>query len=291
VHVAGRLIRARSGVPWVADWRDPWLTHPYLDLSRPDVRAKHAAITRIARWCADGMDAASVVDHAADEVRALRPDLPIAVIPNGVDLEQIEAIAPAPDPAVCTLAYTGWFFGDRSPAVLLDAVADLLRDRPELRDVLRLRFVGGFPDRERDRLPVLGLESIVRLEPPLPHAAALQAQAEADVGLLFLPDSRETGAAFLPGKVWELLAGGRPVLALVPPAGAAARELAAIGAEIVATDDRAGARAAVERLVDRWRAGDLAARPLPEATRARISRQAHAEALAGLIRLAAGRGA
>lgn len=289
VHVAGRLIRARADVPWIADWRDPWLTHPYLDLARPDVRAKHAAITRIARWCAAGMDAASVVDHAADEVRELRPDLPIAVIPNGVDLERLEGIERHPEPGVCTLTYTGWFFGDRSPAVLLDAVAELVRDRPELRDVLRLRFVGGFPDRERDRLPALGLDDVVRLEPPLPHAAALQAQADADVGLLFLPDSREAGAAFLPGKVWELLAGGRPVLALVPPGGAAAGELRAIGAEIVAADDRVSARAAVERLVDRWRTGELRALPLPEATRARISRQVHAEALAGLIRRATGR--
>ena len=124
---------------------------------------------------------------------------------------------------------------------------------------------------------------------PLAEGEPSQAQADADVGLLFLPDSRETGAGFLPGKVWELLAGGRPVLALVPPAGAAARELEAIGAEIVATGDQAAARAAVERLVDRWRAGELAARPLSAATRERISRQAHAEALAGLIRGAVSR--
>jgi glycosyltransferase involved in cell wall biosynthesis len=279
VAVAGRMIRARVDVPWIADWRDPWLTHADLDLSRPDVRAKQAAIARLARWCVDGMDAASVVDHAEDEVRGLRPDLPLAVIPNGIDLEELAGIERRPDPAHCTFAFTGWFFGDRSPRVLLQAVAELVRDRPELRDVIRLRFVGGFPDAARGLV-----DDLVSVEPPVSHAEALQIQADADVALIFMQDGDGHGAKFLPGKVWELLACGRPVLALVPPGGAAARELAAVDAAVVAPDDVAGARAAIERYVERWQAGTLAVPALPDDVRARISRQTQAEALAGLIR-------
>ena len=289
VAVAGRLIRARVDVPWIADWRDPWLTHADLDLSRADVRVKQAAMERVARWCVGGMDAASVVDHAEDEVRGLRPDLPLAVIPNGIDLEEVAAVERRPDPARCTLAFTGWFFGDRSPRILLEAASALLADRPELRDVLRLRFTGGFPDADRARVAQLGLDGVVAIEPPVPHAEALRIQADADVALIFMQDGGGHGGKFLPGKVWELLACGRPVLALVPPDGAAARELAAVRAEIVAPDDAAGARAALERLVDRWREGTLAATTLPDDVRTRISRQTQAEALAGLIRATVGR--
>ena len=289
VAVAGRLIRARVDVPWIADWRDPWLTHADLDLARPDVRAKQAAISRLARWSAARMDAASVVDHAVDEVRELRPDVPLAVIPNGVDLEEVAAVERRPDPARCTFAFTGWFFGDRSPRVLLEATADLLRDRPELRDVLRLRFAGGFPDADRARVAELGLGDVVAVEPPVPHAEALQIQADSEVALIFMQDGDGAGAKFLPGKVWELLACGRPVLALVPLDGAAARELAAVDAEVVAPADRLGARAALERLIDRWRDGALAAPVLPADVRARISRQTQAEALADLIRATVGR--
>ncbi len=291
VAVAGRMIRARVDVPWIADWRDPWLTHADLDLSRPDVRAKQAAIARLARWCAGGMDAASVVDHAEEEVRGLRPELPLAVIPNGIDLEELAAVERRPDPAHCTLAFTGWFFGDRSPRVLLEAVADLLRDRPDLRDVVRLRFVGGFPDADRARLVELRIADVVAIEPPVPHAQALQLQADADVALLFMQEGDGHGAKFLPGKVWELMACGRPVLALVPLAGAAARELATVDAAVVAPDDRAGARAAVERLVDQWRAGTLPSPVLPADVRLRISRQTQAEAMAALIRATVSRAA
>jgi glycosyltransferase involved in cell wall biosynthesis len=284
VAVAGRLIRARTDVPWIADWRDPWLTHADLDLSRADVRAKQAAIARLARWCVGGMDAASVVDHAEDEVRTLRPDLPLAVIPNGIDLEELATIERHPDPDHCTFAFTGWFFGDRSPRYLLQAVADLVRDRPELRDVVRLRFMGGFPDADRRRVTDLGIDELVAIEPPAPHADALQAQADADVALIFMQDGGGHGGKFLPGKVWELLACGRPVLAMLPPDGAAAHELQAVDAAIVAPDDVAGARAAVERYVDAWSAGQLPSPVLADDIRARISRHTQAEDLARLIR-------
>lgn len=285
VAVAGRILRSRTGVPWIADWRDPWLTHADLDLSRADVRAKQAAVARMARWCVAGMDAASAVDPADAEIHDLRPDLPVAVIPNGVDLEEIDAIERHADADHLTLTFTGWFFGERSPAVLLEAAATLLADRPELRERLRLRFIGGFPPADRERVAALGLGDAVSIEPPVGHAAALQAQADADVGLVFMQDV-QSGADFRPAKTWELLATGRPILAIVPPDGAAAAELVGRDAEIVAPGDVAGARRALERLVVRWADGSLPTTPLDAATRARISRQAQAEALAALIRAA-----
>ena len=283
VAVAGRLIRSRTEVPWIADWRDPWLTHADLDLSRVEVRAKQAAIARMARWCVAGMDAASTVDPADVELHQLRPELPVEVIPNGVDLEEVAAVERSADTSRCTLSFTGWFFGDRSPRILFEAAAVLLADRPELRDVLRLRFVGGFPAADRPRVTALGIDDVVSIEAPVSHAEALQIQCDADAGLVFMQDVG-SGGAFRPGKTWELMASGRPILALVPPDGAAARELAAADAIIVAPDDVAGARVALERVVDRWQAGDLAAKPLSSDARARISRQTQAEALAALIR-------
>lgn len=290
VAVAGRLIRARVEVPWIADWRDPWLTHADLDLARSGVRAKRAAIAPVERWCVGGMDAASAVDPADDEIRALRPELPLAVIPNGVDLEEVDAIVRRPDAERCTFAFTGWFFGDRSPRVLLEAAAALLRDRPELRAVLRLRFVGGFPAADLERVAGLGLDDVVMVQPPVPHADALQIQADADVGLLFMQDVL-SGRGFRPGKIWELLATGRPVLALVPPGGAAARELEGADAAVAAPDDAAGVRAALEGLVDRWRAGELPSSSLSADRRAAISRQGQAEAMAALIRRTVAAGA
>ena len=130
---------------------------------------------------------------------------------------------------------------------------------------------------------------MVRIEPPVPRGAALQAQADADVGVVFMQEAAGRGDRFVPSKVWELLAIGRPVLAFVPPGGSAARELAAIGGSVVAPDDAAGARAVVERILADWRAGALTSPALPAEERRRLSRQTQAEALAALIRQTVGR--
>src|SRR5262249_34955454 len=148
----------------------------------------------------------------------------------------------------------GYFFGDRGPAAFLDGLAGALAARPALRDGIRARFVGGFPEAERSRLRALGLAGVVEIEPTQPHDAVLQAQRDADVLLLFMQE-RAGAEAVVPAKTWEYLAAGRPVLALVPPHGAAARELRDAGAgDVVAPNDAAGVERAVLALADRYAA-------------------------------------
>jgi hypothetical protein len=71
----------------------------------------------------------------------------------------------------------------------------------------------------------------------------------------------------------------------VPPDGAAADLIRETGAGVVvAPEDIAGIRAALEELHARWRAGGLVGTPLDEETRRRLSRETRVEELAELLR-------
>jgi glycosyltransferase involved in cell wall biosynthesis len=287
VTVAGSVLARRTGLPWVADWRDPWVAHPDVARDRPAVRAKLAASARLAQRVAPRMTGAACVNEAiADEVRRLAPGALVEVIPNGAEVEQIAALERHPA-ARMTFTFTGYFFGDRGPGAFLDGLAGALRERPALRDGVRARFVGGFPEAERARLRSLGVEDVVEVERTQPHDAVLQAQRDADVLLLFMQE-RAGAEAVVPAKTWEYLAAERPVLALVPPHGAAARELREAGAgEVVAPNDAAGVRRAILALADRYAAGELVVAPLSPAVRERISRRGRAAQLAALLLAAA----
>ena len=166
VTVAGSLLARRTGLPWVADWRDPWLAHPDVARDRPAVRAKLAASARLARRVAPRMAGAACVNEAiADEVRRLAPGAVVDVIPNGAEVEQIAALERHPA-ARMTFTFTGYFFGDRGPGAFLDGLAGALRARPALRDGIRTRFIGGFPEAERARLRSLGVEDSSRWSRP-----------------------------------------------------------------------------------------------------------------------------
>jgi glycosyltransferase involved in cell wall biosynthesis len=282
--LAGALLARRTHLPWIADWRDPWLEHADLDLGRRAVRARTALARPLARAATARMTAATAVNEAiATEIRALRPDLPVAVIPNGVDLEELDEIEARPADR-CTLVFSGYFFGDRHPRALLEGLADLLAARPELRARLRLRFLGSFREEDRRYVAAAGLGDVVAIEGNRPRREVLQAQRDAHVLVAFMQDAGGRGHAFVPAKVWEYLAAERPILALVPPAGRAAEVLRSYGTgELVAPGDREGARAALERLVARWEAGTLAGRPLAPEIRRRISRAAGAERLAAVV--------
>ena len=87
----------------------------------------------------------------------------------------------------------------------------------------------------------------------------------------------------IPGKLFEYVAAGRPILAAVPPDGAAARLIEDIGAGLVApSDDVDALRAALGELHSRWKRGDLDVNLAPEA-RERVSRRARVAELAQLV--------
>jgi hypothetical protein len=89
----------------------------------------------------------------------------------------------------------------------------------------------------------------------------------------------------LSGKVYEYLAAERPVLALVPPEGAAAELLQATGSAWVADpDDPAAIRAALTDARDAWAADRLGERTLSPEWRERLDRRTRAAEMAEVLR-------
>src|SRR5438105_2481633 len=103
----------------------------------------------------------------------------------------------------------------------------------------------------------------VELIPYVPRRRSLELQRDSDALLLLIPEAGGRGRGVLSGKVFEYLAAERPVLAVVPPDGAAAWLIRETGAGVVAApDDVSGIRDALAGLHRRWRAGGLDGTPL-----------------------------
>ena len=91
------------------------------------------------------------------------------------------------------------------------------------------------------------------------------------------------GTGVIPGKVFEYVAAERPILAAVPPGGAAALLVEELGAGVVApADDVDALRAALLELHARWKRGALEVQLTPEA-RQRVDRRARVQELADLL--------
>jgi glycosyltransferase involved in cell wall biosynthesis len=119
----------------------------------------------------------------------------------------------------------------------------------------------------------------------VPRRRSLELQRDSEALLLLIPEAGGRGRGVLSGKVFEYLAAERPILAVVPPDGAAAELLRETGAGVVvAPDDIAGMREALVGLEASFRAGSLDGTPLSEEWRTRLSRRTRIEELAELLR-------
>ncbi len=278
VHLVGAAVKRATGARWLADLRDSIVAHPHRRGESAAVRLKERAAGGVARLVARSADAVSCVSEAiAEEVRGLEPRGPVVTIPNGCDFDDFAGLAYRPGERF-RITHTGSFFGKRDPRPFLQALHDSGLDAVA-------RFLGDFRSADREWAEQLGLGDRLELIPYAPRAESLELQRDSDALLLLIPEAGGRGKGVLSGKVFEYLASGRPILAAVPPDGAAADLIRETGAGVVAPpDDVEALKAALVELEGRFRNGGLPDVELPEEARERLSRRARCEETAELLR-------
>jgi glycosyltransferase involved in cell wall biosynthesis len=279
VHLIGAAVKAATGARWVADLRDSVSAHPHRNVERAAVRAKEKVSEQVARLVARQADAiVAASDAIADEARGLDPKGVVVPILNGADFDDFAGLEYRRGDRF-RITHTGSFFGKRDPRPFLQAFADA-----GLGDAV-VRFVGDFRASDREWAERLGLGDRLELHPYVPRRESLRLQRDSDALLLLIPEASGRGRGVLSGKVFEYLAAERPILAAVPPEGAAAELIEETGAGVVAPpDDVPALRAALEQLHAAWRAGTLDGTPLSEEDRERLGRGARVEELAEVLR-------
>jgi len=278
VHLVGAAVQRLTDARWIADLRDPLVANQHRRDDTAAARTRQAANEQVARLVARQADAISCVSEAiAAEMRGLEPRGQVRVIGNGCDFDDFAGLEYTAGPRF-RITHTGSFFGKRDPRPFLQAFRDADLDAV-------VRFVGDFRSTDREWAEQLGLGDRLELVDYLPRAESLRMQRDSEALLLLVPEAGGRGKGVLSGKVYEYLAAGRPILAVVPPDGAAADLVRETGAGVVAApEDVAGIRDALLELHRQYANGGLAAVELEAGDEERLSRRARVEEMAALVR-------
>jgi glycosyltransferase involved in cell wall biosynthesis len=278
VHLVGAAVKRATGIPWVADLRDSVVAHPHRHAERLAVRVKEQGEHAVAKLIARSADAiVCVSDAIADELRERNPRGRVVTIANGSDFDDFAGLGRAPADRL-RITHAGSFFGKRDPRPFLTALK-----QSGLEDVV-VRFLGDFRSTDREWAETLELGDKLELIPYASRRRSLALQRDSEALLLLIPEAGGRGKGVLSGKVFEYLAAERPILAVVPPDGAAAELIRAANAGVVvAPEDVDGIAAALRDLDERWRAGTLDGPPLSEEWRRKVSRRTRTEELAQLL--------
>lgn len=236
---AAAEVARRRNIPWVADLRDPWA------LDEMFVYPSGAHRRWAERQMRLDLESASAIVMNTPEARTrLMRRFPefanrtVVVIPNGYDANDFSAAPPETRDGSFRIVHTGSLHTGsghelrrrglvrrlaggtppgldmltRSHVVLTRALEALRSSAPELARDVQLYLAGVTSDEDlavgNDMVHFLGY---------LPHAESIALLRSAD--LLFLPMHDlpiGTRATIIPGKTFEYLAAGRPILAAVP---------------------------------------------------------------------------
>ena len=281
-HLIAAAIARATGAHLVADLRDSLLAHAHRRADTTATRAKASIHRRVAGLVARRADAITCVSDAiADETRALGPRGPVVTIPNGCDFDDVAGLERRPSDRF-RLTHAGSFFGPRDPRPFLQGLHDSGLD-------VIARFLGDFRDADREWAEGLGLGDRLQLIPYAPRSASLALQRDSEALLLLIPEADGRGKGVLSGKVFEYLAAERPILALVPPDGAAAQLIRETGAGVVVAPlDVDGIASALTGLEAEWRKGRLDGTRLSDEWKRRLSRRTRTEEYAEFLREVAG---
>jgi glycosyltransferase involved in cell wall biosynthesis len=255
------------GVPWVADFRDPWSLNPQgQSAPRPlpalNVRAERALVRRATRVI--------LADEHSELVGLAPGDPRRVVITNGVDEADLDSgeVDAQPPANRFRLTYVGSLYGTRDAEPVFQSIGRLVSS--------------GTIDAERFEVSLVGNvwlgERTIELGPVrvsetgyVDHSRAVHAMRTATALLLYAP-----GNTWAPsGKIFEYLASGRPTLAIARRDNLAVEMVDELRAGATAQpDDPDGIDRAVTELYRRWEAGTLEIGPdVRDRTLARFSRR------------------
>ena len=262
-HLVGYWLSRLSGLPWVADFRDPMAHDGYPAdpvLWRSFAAVERKVFARAARCTFTTPGAARLYAQrfpaAADRLRVIENGYSEAAFQQAERAVRMEgsyaspstAAAPAAGPGV--LLHSGVVYPDwRSPARLCEGLAaakaagrvDAARLRLRLRATAHDDFVLALARR-------LDVADLVEVAPPLPYADALAEMLRADA--LLLLQSNDCNDQ-IPAKAYEYLRARRPVLTLADPAGDTAQLMRRTGLpRIAALEDGPGVAAVLDRFLD-----------------------------------------
>lgn len=229
-HKIGATLARRTGLPWIADFRDPMAQEGY-----PADPRRWQAFKRIEEAAAAEASRLVFVSPSALELyRDRYPGTPpehMVLIENGYDessFDGLPAVAARGQHEPPVLLHSGIVYpSERDPRALFEALARLAKDhRIEPGDFV-IRFRASVHEALlRTLADQHGVSAYVDIQPAIAYREALSEMLGADA-LLVMQGANCNEQ--IPAKLYEYLRAGRPIFGLAEPAGDTGRTLTDLG--------------------------------------------------------------
>lgn len=253
LHLIGMALKAKLPLQWIADFRDPWTTIGYQKALKLSAFAeeKHKKLELQVLHAADLIIVTSKTTKAEFTNKTTTP---IEIITNGYDIQKQASVVLDEK---FSLSHIGSLLSQRNPKLLWQSLSELLKEIPGFSDNLELKLIGTISQDIINELSVYRLTDYTTIVGYVSHSVAVKHQQQSQVLLLIEINSAET-KSIIPGKIFEYMVSGRPIVAIGPTGSDFAEIIETTQTGIfVDYSEKEKLKAAIKRYYEQFIAGDL----------------------------------
>ncbi|MFZ1676830.1 MAG: glycosyltransferase [Saprospiraceae bacterium] len=257
MHMIADALHKSTGIPWIADFRDPWTNIDfYKDLRLTKWGdARHHRLEK--KILTNASKVVAVTWRMGDEFKALSSRDDIVVILNGFDDADYKIADEAILDQEFTIVHVGSMNKDRNPEVLWKAIQQAIFLSDQLQEKIKIKLIGPADFSVRESIEKFGLKKYTSFIEFVPHAEAVKIQQQAQLLLLLINDA-PSSLSIIPGKLYEYLGSGRPILSIGPAESDSAKVIEmAKGGVVHDYDDLEGIKKRILEYFTLYQSGQL----------------------------------
>jgi glycosyltransferase involved in cell wall biosynthesis len=265
MHMIAMGLREWTGIPWLADFRDPWTNIDFANELRLTSlgRARHEHLESEVLKKADTVVA--VTPTMAKELSEVRGS-EVHVITNGYDHQDFEGLQ-AEEAEKFTLLHIGTMNEARNPDVLWKSLNDLKGEVKGFSEGFRLKLIGSVDGAVMSSIERYGLQDQVEVSGYIPHTQIVKEQLKASALLLLVNDAPNAYLLYQ-GKLFEYLASGKAIVGIGPVEGDTPRLLHELGyTHYAGFEDRISLKKSIRELFGQHQKGKLPVHDVQKAER------------------------
>ena len=258
IHLIGLKLKKYfdKKIIWVADFRDPWSEIYYIEVLKPS----QWALNKIKKYEYKTLTNADIITVTANDLakkfKKISNNINIQVIENGYEKIFFEKDVLTIAPSEFNIVHLGVLSPPRNPSNLWKALDEIKKQNKEFSNISEIKLIGNIDGSIIEEINKNDLQEITQILPPVSHQESIKYEMDAAI-LLLIIENASSAKSIIPGKIFEYLAAGRPILGIGPTDGDVSMILGnSEYAKMIEWDDLQGIKDFILNIYKKYNDGD-----------------------------------
>lgn len=218
LQLIAKKLKERTGLAWVADFRDPWTDIRYYESMR---RSRWASRKDFSLETEILQEADAIITVSASVLEGFKENAGdvdqkrFFVLPNGYDESDFDSIV-SQGSSKFLIVHTGNLLEHQNPTTLWLSLKNLIEKNIVPRDRIQIKFFGRVHEKILLAARDSGLDALISQTGFVEHSQIVQEMKDAHILLMVVPNMRNN-RGIVTGKLFEYIGSGRPILIIGPP--------------------------------------------------------------------------